>query len=386
MVSEYWDNARPIISKFNEYGGGPRDEEAEAYRWLGKAQDLAEKGNMPHDLRLSLIDDILEEYFTHNSGFEDSMMALIHATCKEDRDWEHLVVRLREHPSDWNLHLAMEILKDRLHKDKEYLDLRQGRLHYGMDYWDLVKFYNERGHSDKAVRTAEDGLLKGEGRLDELFEFLFDHYSKKGDASVLESLASTAVNGEHNQREVLDRLVEHYRKKGQYKPMRDALLRSFEYVPYRRYHQEYLRLKALLRRTDWTDIEKRIIDDAKRKDLDGYLEICLERKDVKAVLETILDPPRNKWGGPAECDYDRFADRIGDEYPLEMVEYHKRRATYYIELKGRDFYKTAAKHLEEMKRLYFDVIGDEGKWEKHIDALKKKYSNRKAFLEEVRDI
>ncbi|MBC2762422.1 MAG: hypothetical protein HF970_03790, partial [ANME-2 cluster archaeon] len=34
LLFEYWEDARRIISEFNEYGGGPEDAEYEAYGYL----------------------------------------------------------------------------------------------------------------------------------------------------------------------------------------------------------------------------------------------------------------------------------------------------------------------------------------------------------------
>jgi len=42
----YWGGARPIISSFNEYGGGPHDEEDDCYDHLYCLQKLIEKGNI----------------------------------------------------------------------------------------------------------------------------------------------------------------------------------------------------------------------------------------------------------------------------------------------------------------------------------------------------
>ena len=37
---------------------------------------------------------------------------------------------------------------------------------------DLVKFYVEKGDLEKALETAEKGILEGEGWITELLEFL----------------------------------------------------------------------------------------------------------------------------------------------------------------------------------------------------------------------
>ena len=43
----------------------------------------------------------------------------------------------------------------------------------------MHKDNNRKVDRKKAVEIAEEGLLKGEGRLTQLFEFLSDHYAKR---------------------------------------------------------------------------------------------------------------------------------------------------------------------------------------------------------------
>lgn len=88
----------------------------------------------------------------------------------------------------------MKIQREHLHDDEAYLQERMQILRYGMDYWDLVTFYLEKGDQEKALETAEEGILKGEGRLTELFEFLWEYFSKKGDILNLERIVQTAIS------------------------------------------------------------------------------------------------------------------------------------------------------------------------------------------------
>ena len=39
LLFEYWEDARSIISEFNELGGGPEDDEEEAYGYLEKIRN-----------------------------------------------------------------------------------------------------------------------------------------------------------------------------------------------------------------------------------------------------------------------------------------------------------------------------------------------------------
>jgi hypothetical protein len=385
LAGEYWDNARPIISKFNEYGGGPNEDEEEAYGWLDKVQQLAEKGDLPSEIRMGLADDVLEEYFPRNSGFDDALMDIVFALCREKDDWIYLIKRLREHPSRWHDKLILEIEKDHLRDDRAYLDLRKKTLQYGLDYWDLAGYYIGKNDMENALKTSEEGILKGEGRIEEMLVFLFEHYAKKKDPGELERIVQTSITRGTDERMMLDRLFRYYKARGDYESAKRAALRACDHI-HGGYFEEYRRLKDFLSGSDWKAIENRILQDSKKKDLDGFLDICLSRGEKKTVMKTILRPPKDRWGMPQDCDYDRFARRIGPDFPKEMAEYFWRRASYFISMKGRDSYRAAAAYLSASKDIYLNRLKDPDGWTRRFERLKAGLRNRPAFLDEARGL
>ncbi len=110
----------------------------------------------------------------------------------------------------------MNIQKSYLRNEKAYLEMRMENLHYGMDYWDLVEFYVNKGDLEKALETAEQGILKGEGRLTELFRFLFEHFAKESDTANIERIVHIALTLKTEEKNMLDRLFEYYRTQGNY--------------------------------------------------------------------------------------------------------------------------------------------------------------------------
>jgi hypothetical protein len=80
------------------------------------------------------------------------MMDVFFEICQTKEEWEYLVKKLDEHPSDWRKKLIMDIQKEHLHNDKAYLAERMKKLHYGMDYWDLAEFYIEKEDRKKATK------------------------------------------------------------------------------------------------------------------------------------------------------------------------------------------------------------------------------------------
>lgn len=386
LLMEYWNDAREIISEFNEYGGGSEEDEDEACSRLGRISDLIEEGNISTAAKFEFLDDAFEEYNNENSGLEDAMMDVFFKICQTKEEWEYLVKKLDEYPSDWRKKLIMDIQREHLHNDKAYLEERMKKLHYGMDYWDLVTFYSEKKEETKALETAEQGILNGEGRLTELFQFLADYYVKKGDTANLERIIETALARKHEEKPMLDRLFEYYRAQGNYEMAKGALLKSSEISGYKGYYAEYKRLKEFLNDSDWRKIEPKFFNEIKDKNIRDYLLICLDKNMKKAVLDVILDPPKNKWGFVLENDFDEFADKIKEEYPDKIIEYYWQKA--YRNTKGgnRKTYNNAAVYLAKAKNIYMSIIKDGSEWKQRFSNLKSEFKNRPAFLDEVKNL
>ncbi|MCD4767198.1 MAG: hypothetical protein K8R34_11870, partial [Methanosarcinales archaeon] len=329
LLFEYWEDARRIISEFNEYGGGPEDAEYEAYGYLDNISELIKEGNITADAKFDFLDEAFEEYYYENSGFEDGLMDVFFEICQTKEEWEYLVKKLDEHPSKWRKKMIMRIQRKYLHDDEAYLKERMKNLQYGMDYWDMVEYYDENGDLPKALETAEEGILKGEGRLTELFEFLSEHFAKKEDTANLERIVHTALSRQSEEKNMLDRLFEHYKLMGDYKNAKETLLESFGFTSWHcSYYDEYRRMKEFLKDQDWKSIEPEIVNKIKEKDLNDYLRICLDKNMKETVIETILNKgsPRGRLGLLNDDGFDEFADKLEYDFPEKVIEYYWQKA------------------------------------------------------------
>lgn len=128
LLKEYWQNAEEIISEFNELGGGSEEKEEDAYEWLEEISQLLTTGALSFEARQDFIDEAIIEYQKHNSGFDDRLMELFFEACKSDEDWEFLIQKLKEKPSEWDIKLIMKIYKEQLHNVTAYLKIQKNHL------------------------------------------------------------------------------------------------------------------------------------------------------------------------------------------------------------------------------------------------------------------
>ncbi len=379
LLMEYWEKARDIMSEFHEYGGGPRDEEYKAYEWLEKISELIEEGNISTKAKLEFLDEAFEEYDL-DSPFEDELTDIFFDLCQTKKEWKYLVGKLEDRSSSWRKELVMEIQRNYLQDDEAYLKERMGKLHYGSDYWDLVDFYVEKGDAQKALETAEQGILKGEGSLKDLFQFLFNHFAQKRDTANLERITQTAITRKTEEKFMLDKLFEYYKTQNDYEKAKETLTKALEYVQYGDYYEEYRRMKEFLKASDWKQIEPKILKEAQEKNIYNYLKICLDKNMKETVLQTILNPPKNRWYA---INFDEFAEKLKEDFPEKIIEYYWQKARSNIPGGNRKTYQVAAKYLAKAKHVYTELLKDETRWKQLFSELKTEFKNRPAFLQEV---
>src|SRR3989344_1979843 len=169
-----------IISDFDELGGGDEEDESVVYDNLDKIVGLFQQGKLNEKTKKEFI-EVCFGYYGGNSGFEDILRDSIFDVCTSKENWLFVIEGLKKSGSDYDTERIINIYKDKLNDDETYLKLRMNKLHFGMDYNNLVEYYHKKGDIEKAISTANEGIEKGEGRISDLIDFLFEFYFKKED-------------------------------------------------------------------------------------------------------------------------------------------------------------------------------------------------------------
>ncbi|MBU4404524.1 MAG: hypothetical protein KKG79_02805 [Acidobacteria bacterium] len=380
LLFEYWNKASVIISEANEYGGYHYHEGNEVFDWLSDISKLIEKGNFSDEVKREFMDEVFIEYDHGNSGFDDDLMDLLFKICKDKKDWHYLIELLERKPSEWRISIIIQILKDHLHDENGYLQLRLKTLKTGSDYWDLVNFYHKKNKLKEALENAEKGIKHGEGRLTELLEFLFSHYAAIKDTLNLERIVKAALKKKSDEKSLLDKLFEYYKKEKNYEMAKGALIESQKYVRYDSYFHEYKRLNKFLNESDFKEIETSWLEKVKKESTHDYIEICLYKNLKSEALQALLKSVkiRNRF---LEDNLDGFAEKLKSDYPKEIIDYYWKIALDFILQKKRNSYSSAVCYLKNVKSIYLNILKDPPTWKNRISTLRTEFKICRAFIE-----
>lgn len=186
-LEECWEEARAVISEFNEYGGGPESDEEEACDHLWRMDELVKEHDIDWEDRVEILDEMLEEFYEGNSGFDDILIDVASSFCKSEQEQRYLADKLANGYSDYYRNYAAHIYKN-LGDEEQFLQTKLANLRYGSDYIEVAKYYAKAKDRAKELEYIWKGLQNCSGRLDELIEYIAPVYIKEENDKELKRL------------------------------------------------------------------------------------------------------------------------------------------------------------------------------------------------------
>ena len=345
--SRLWDEAEEIISKFNEYGGGPEDEEEIVDDNLSGIVDLFTNNKLDKKTKIDFINGCFEQYYYGNSGFEDLLRDSIFEVCTTKEDWLFVIEKLKKSLSNYDAECIMKIYKDKLKDDKTYLKLRMAKLNFGMDYYDLVEYYHKKEDIEKAIAIAKEGIEKGAGRIIDLIEFLLRFYTENKD----------------------------YKNILKYKIMSFKESPSFE---------DYVKIIKFSNHSDKNAALNElnmIINNSKDEELKA--EINYFNGNYQQVLEYVKSYCE---GFFYQEKFKKWAQKLEPIYPKDILRMYMERVKYILKFKISKEYTVAGYYLQRVKLIYLDIINDEKEWANLLDSLNRDSIKLPSFQKMLKSI
>lgn len=368
QLRQHWRKASEIIEQFDMYGGGPEDDEDEAYDELGIMDTLFQNNKVSWDVRKEILDEMLDFVASDNSGFTDSLMDVALLMCLTKEEKLYLADCLSHNGNSYYRGLAANIYLEN-GEDQKFLDNKKANLLYSSDYLELADYYKKHGQEEQALQVVLEGLHKTDGRLDEIYKYLFDYYRKKQDEAALEKLYKNSEKKRWNQDTITELMYQYYRDKGDYKKQKEALIKLVSLSDSRKLYKLYQKCKAELKAEDFDKEEQKILQIIKKSSLSVYFDILIEKGETREVIQYITQHQQYSGWGLDQGHY--FSKRLLDEYPREIIEMYWNEVSVYVGMGKEKNYNHAVSVLKDIRR-----IMKKNKWSEEWEA------RYKAFLEE----
>jgi len=339
-----WYEVEPKLSELDEYGGADYDTIDAVDEVLHQLMEVLEELTLDEEDREDLLDEVISYIKSGNAGMDDNLYDIAYATCKNDGDLRELAKRFENLDQHWPLEHARQIYR-RIGDRKQYLELRNKRLHYGMDYYDLVAFYWENGEKIKAVETARKGMELAEGRMDELRMFLADRAKEDGD--------------------------------------REAYL---EYIFAQRTDyltlSSYKELEKECRKGEWEKYEGKIIDLLEKNFNIQAVKIYMYRKEYEMALRYFKPPFRSTYHIFGESELFSIAKRLEVLFPEEILAFYRSSVGNLNVSASRKIYAQNALGIMRVRRVLVEVMKRPEEWKAYALKIKSNNAKRPAFQEE----
>jgi hypothetical protein len=338
-----WEELESDLSELDEYGGGSEEMKEHVSECLSQIEVLLREKEISKEERTALIEEVLPFIRSGNAGMDDALYNVAYATCKDHEDWLSLAQIFEKVGKDWSLDHARRIYR-KIGEHEKYLQLRAMKMIYGLDYYDLVTFYSERGKKDKALAVAQEGMSKAQGRMDELREFMAKHFSEIGDRSKFLKIQFM---------QVADRITV----------------------------DSYEKFKNECSSAEWKEYEPQMLMLLEKSGVYQQLKIRMLRQEYEQALRLLqkIEYPHRSWGGDSVL---QEAAILENKFPEQVLEFYQKGLGSYNVSADRKIYAEKAGVALKIRHMLVDVMNQPAKWKNMIQEIKFLNKQRKAFFEE----
>ena len=369
-IKQYWKSAARIIEEFDMYGGGPESDEDDAYGMLENMMKLLEDNEVSWIVRKEILDGMLGFVASDNSGFTDYLTDIAVIMCTNRQEKIYLADFLIENANSYYRGLAAKLYLEN-GEEQKFVESKKANLQYGSDYLELAAYYKKHDEEETALKTVLEGLDKADGRLDEIYEYLFRYYEENKNEAALERLYEKSEKRNRDQDTIVELMNQYYQKKGDYAKQKETLLKLLSCCDSRKLHKLYQKCRQELSDVDFREEESAILSMIKKRNLSIYFDILMDKGETREIIEYITQHQQYRGWGLDQGHY--FSKRLSGEYPREVVDMYWKEVTFYVSLGKEKNYGHAVKVLKEIR-----TIMKRNKW---MDEWNDRY---KIFLEEHR--
>lgn len=395
----YWAAADATLSELNAYGIYDDPLEDLVIDTFESLVNIFTDNESLNDLKSDVIDGLMSYYISGNSGITDLIYETASGLCREKSDYQIMIDRLKRSGSSYHKDLLAGLYAAIGDTDTQQKVL-ESKLEYGMDYWKLAKYWFDQGDRTKAFDVILDGIEKGKGRKNELYEALQKHYQEENDYdNILKLLKQKIDKNELDQRMLRDDgtyqcLWEYYSRTNDYSQQKQllelCLMRNEVDLFF------YKKAEKTLNKEDWKNFESKIIINLQNS-------ITQQQEKLKSQKWT-YDAPYGSYETSILAEiynYKKEVDKLFEivrgsidllrtyeslllpNYASEYLNVYRNRIDRLIAARGRKNYQTAVPYVKKVKQIYTEMLEKPSDWKAYITHLRTSNKSLPALQEEL---
>ena len=346
QIQHYWSVAEDIIDDANMYGGTYNEDDV--YDALDKIDELAKKNKISWECRRDIVDSMLEQFYIGNSGFDDTLIDTCEILCQSKEEKLYLADKISESSSDYYRKYAAGIYL-KYGKDETFIELQSKNLEYGSDYIRLADYYKKNKQMDKAISLVEEALKKCNGRLDEVYEWLFKEYKRKKQERKILDLYKTAIKKSRDVSTMTKLMYEYYSEN--YEKKKPYLLKMIEVCDGKRAKEWYDECKRILTSADFEKESEQLHEWLKKKNVHDYLQLRIYEGNTEEVLKYLKEHPSRR-DYYFSIDYNHnLTKQLVSKYPKDIVSIYWKECEGLCVISNKKDYMEATAILKEIKAI-----------------------------------
>ena len=262
QLKHYWGIARKIIREANKYGGTNR--ERQGYDALYQIREVVKGKEISWDLRRSVVDEMMEEFYQGNSGFDDTLVNTCGVLCSSKEEELYLAGKLKKSSSHYYKKIAADIF-EKYGQANEFIEILSTNLKYGSDYIALAEHYKKEGQPELAVELVEGDINNVYFGSGDVYAWLFKEYAKRKQEDKIQNLYNRALRKQKSVDVLAELMYQYYRN--DYGKMRQYLFKMLEVCRTDAIRKWYDECATVLHADDWATQKEQIQKTIKQQDL-----------------------------------------------------------------------------------------------------------------------
>lgn len=378
QIQHYWSVAEDIIDDANMYGGTYNEDDV--YDALDKIDELAKKNKISWECRRDIVDSMLEQFYIGNSGFDDTLIDTCEILCQSKEEKLYLADKISESSSDYYRKYAAGIYL-KYGKDETFIELQSKNLEYGSDYIRLADYYKKNKQMDKAISLVEEALKKCNGRLDEVYEWLFKEYKRKKQERKILDLYKTAIKKSRDVSTMTKLMYEYYSEN--YEKKKPYLLKMIEVCDGKRAKEWYDECKRILTSADFEKESEQLHEWLKKKNVHDYLQLRIYEGNTEEVLKYLKEHPSRR-DYYFSIDYNHnLTKQLVSKYPKDIVGIYWKECEGLCVTSNKKDYMEATAILKEIKAIC-QKEGMQQEWSTAFASFLERHRRKRLLMGYVR--